>query len=174
MPNERAIGLDAGIGSPGGTGRRFPDATLPTADGGALSLDAYHPRWALVVLMLGQDPAAAPAVRLLAELAAARADVEADGGQVVAISAGTPPVVAGGPAWPFPLAFDTDGSLHRLVGAVDDTDTPAAALYVTDAYREIFAVLRPSEPGWPEGASDVLQWLTFATIQCPECSVPEW
>jgi len=173
-PDERSIGLDAGTGgSPGGTGRLMPDATLPMAGGGALSLDRYRPRWNLVLVMLGAPAVSPSAARLLTALAAARADVEAEDGQVLAIGAGAPPALPNDWAWPFPLAFDVDGSLHRHVGSIDDAGAPAMALYITDPYREIFAVLRPFEPGWPENAGDVLQWLRFVNIQCPECAVPD-
>jgi len=60
------------------------------------------------------------------------------------------------------------------VGAMDAQGQPATSFYVTDRYREIYATMRPEQPGWPARTDDVLQWLTFINIQCPECSPPEW
>ncbi|HET9797465.1 MAG TPA: hypothetical protein VFP90_05735, partial [Gemmatimonadaceae bacterium] len=71
------------------------------------------------------------------------------------------------------LLLDHDGALHRRVGAVNSGDRPTPALYVTDHYREIYASLRPGERGWPTSANDVVQWLVFVNIQCPECNAPE-
>ena len=174
MSDDTDVGTDAGRGrSPGATGRLFPDAVLATADGQPLSLERYRPRWNLVVLMLGAGPLAAPAARLLEQLAVARAEVEAEDGQIVVVAADMP--ARWHDPWPyaFPLAFDVDATLHRRVGAVDSAGRPDVALYVTDRFREIFAVLRPRDARWPASARDVIEWLTFVNIQCPECNPPE-
>ena len=44
---------------------------------------------------------------------------------------------------------------------------------LTDHYREIYGVMRPGEATWPATARDVIEWLVFANIQCPECNAPE-
>lgn len=172
--DEAEIGLDVGRGrSPGGTGRLFPDGGLVTLDGRPLSLERYRSRWDLVVLMLGAVPAPALGERLLEQLTVARAEVEAEDGQVIAVVADPPTRWRGEWPYPFPLAFDADAGLHRRVGAVDPAGRPDVALYVTDRFREIFIVLRPGDASWPMGARDVLEWLTFVNIQCPECNAPE-
>jgi peroxiredoxin len=156
--------------SPGGTGKLFPDATLPTPDGGIITVDAFRPKWNLVMVMLGAKEPSLEMVRLLDVLTAARAEVEAEDGKVLVVAAD------GSPAswhWPFPLLLDGDGRLHRQVGAVDVAGRPAPALFTTDHYREIYSVMRPGEPTWPANAKDVIDWLVFANIQCPECNVPE-
>ncbi len=171
---QQDIGSPAAHGaSPGGTGRLFPDATLPNLNGGTLSLDQFRPRNDLVLLMLGDGPMPEPAARLLTQLTAARADLAVEDGELVAIATGSPS--AWRQAWPFdvPLLFDTDASLHRRVAAVDDDGRPQTVLYLTDRYREIFAVLRPDEERWPKSAHDIIAWLTFMNIQCPECNPPE-
>ena len=174
VSDETEFGLDAGRGrSPGATGRLFPAAPLTSLDGGSLALDGYRPRWDLVVLMLGADPIPSPVARLLGQLAGARAELEAEDGQVLAVVADSPSRWRGAWPYPFPLAFDADASLHRRVAAVDDGGRPDAALFVTDRYREVFVVLRPRDARWPTGAQDVLAWLTFVNIQCPECNPPE-
>jgi hypothetical protein len=174
MSDEEDVGLDGGHGrSPGATGRLFPGATLLTWGGQPLSLEHYRARRNLVVLMLGAGPIATPAARLLKQLAAARAELEAEAGQIVAIAAST--AARWHSTWPyaFPLAFDADATLHRRVAAVDSAGRPDVALYVTDRYREIFARLRPRDARWPASARDVVEWLTFVNIQCPECNPPE-
>jgi len=157
--------------SPGGTGQLFPDATLPASDGTTISLGDFKPRWDLVMLLLGAGDALAPEVeQLLDALADGNAAVEAEDGKVLAVHAGR---AIDGWRLNFPLLADRDGALHRRVGAVDERDRPGPALYVTDHYREIYAALRPGEHGWPATAHEVVEWLVFVNIQCPECNAPE-
>ena len=157
--------------SPGGTGQIFPDATLPTRDGGAIALDTFRPKWDLVMVMLGADGVPSEIAHVLDALAAARTDVELEDGKVLAVSASTLPVSDW--RWPFPLLLDADGRVHRRAGAVDGAGRPAPALFTTDHYREIYGAMRPGEPAWPATAKDVIDWLVFANIQCPECNAPE-
>lgn len=159
--------------SPGGTGSLFPDATLPTRDGGSVSLDSYRPKWDLVMVMLGAGAVPADVARLLDALAAARHDVEAEDGKVLAVTAAGGAAVPDEWRWPFPLLLDAAGRLHERVGAVDAAGRPAPALFITDHYREIYGAMRPGDRAWPTTARDVVQWLVFANIQCPECNVPE-
>lgn len=172
--SQHEIGLDGSHGrSPGGTGRLFPDVTLPTVEGGILALDNYRPRWDLIVFMLGEGIMSPMAATLLSQLAAVHADLEVEHARVVAIVADAPSRWWRGWNYPFPLAFDSDGQVHNRVGALDRGGRPAAGVYVTDRYREIFAVLRPGDADWPQSAEDVMEWLTFVNIQCPECNSPE-
>ncbi len=173
--SEEAIELDVGRGrSPGGSGRLFPDATLPVLDGDQLSLQRYRGRAPLVLLMLGAAEITGPAAALLDLLDGARDAISAEGGVVLAIAAIDPETAAHGWRWPFPLLLDHEAALHRRVGAVDAGGAPATTLFITDRFREIYADLRPDEAGWPTTGGDVLEWLTFVEIQCPECNPPEF
>ena len=174
MAGEMIEGLDAGHGrSPGGSGKLFPDATLATPDGTSVSFDSYRPRWDLVVLMLAAGAHNETTTRLLTMLADARAEIEAEDGKVIVVAANDPKRGLREWKWPFPLLIDPDAGLHRRVGAVDLLGQPNVALYITDRYREIFAALRPDRAGWPVSSLDVLRWLQFVNIQCPECGAPE-
>lgn len=157
--------------SPGGTGQLFPDANLSTRDGGTITLDTFRPKWNLVMLMLGAEGIAAEIAGLLDVLAAARIEVESEDGKVLAVSASPTPIADW--RWPFPLLLDADGRVHQRAGAVDASGRPAPKLFITDHYREIYGVMRPGEPIWPTTAKDVIDWLVFANIQCPECNPPE-
>ncbi len=159
--------------SPGGTGRLFPDATLPVLApqaGRTITLDAFRPKSDLVMLMLGADRAPREVVSLLDALTAERTDVEAEDGRVLAVTAAD---ASADWRWPFPLLFDRDGRLHRRVGAVDAAGRPVVTLFTTDRYREIYGAMRPGDRTWPQTARDLIDWLVFANIQCPECNPPE-
>lgn len=160
--------------SPGGTGVLFPDATLPQAGGTSISIDSFRVRYDLVIVMLGTGVIVPAVARLLDELARARTSIEAEDGQVLVVIATDPGGVPSDWRWPFLPLLDAGARLHLRVGAIDGTGAPATSFYVTDRYREIYATARPEQPGWPATADDVLQWLTFVNIQCPECSPPEW
>ena len=157
--------------SPGGTGQLFPDATLPTRDGGTIALDTFRPKWDLVMVMLGADGVPPEIARLLDALAVARADVESEDGKVLAVSASAERIEDW--RWPFPLLLDADGRVHQRAGAVDAAGQPAPTLFTTDHYREIYGAMRPGDSTWPTTAKDVIDWLVFANIQCPECNAPE-
>ncbi len=170
-----AIGLDAARGrGPGGSGRLFPDATLPTLDGEQFPLDRYRGRSPLILLMLGAGDIAEPGVTLLNVLTKARTEIRAEGAALLAITASDLESAEGVWRWPLLLTLDHEGALHRRVGAVDDAGRPTLELFITDRFREIYAVLRPEQAGWPATGSDVLEWLTFVEIQCPECNPPEF
>ena len=75
---------------------------------------------------------------------------------------------------PFPLLVDEDGRIHRPAGAVDKYGHPAAAIYITDRFLEVFAVYRSSEGQTMPCAREIVEWLSFIDSQCPECCPSEW
>ncbi|HJP84387.1 MAG TPA: redoxin domain-containing protein [Gemmatimonadaceae bacterium] len=171
---ESEVGFDAGHGrSPGGTGRLFPDATLPSLDGGELELDSYRPDSNLVLLMLGDGALSDRCAGLLDQLAQLRAELEMEEARVLAITARPLEEWTGKWSFPFPLAFDGDARLHRQVAAMDEAGRPVVAIFITDRYREIFAMARVDDEQWPSRGTQVIDWLTFVNIQCPECNTPE-
>ena len=171
---ENEVGFDAGHGSsPGGTGRLIPDATLPSIDGSMLRLDSYRPDWNLVILMLGDGEPNDRCVALLDGLADLRAELEMEEARVIVISASARQEWAAKWRFPFPLAFDDEARLHRQLAAIDDSGRPDIVLCITDRYREMFTLARVGDEQWPARGTQVIDWLTFVNIQCPECSAPE-
>jgi peroxiredoxin len=73
--------------------------------------------------------------------------------------------------WRFPTLVDEGALIHGMVGGGDAEAKPAPAVFVTDRFREIYAAWHGSE--LPR-AQEVLDWLIFINIQCPECGWPEW
>src|SRR5207302_1625889 len=74
----------------------------------------------------------------------------------------------------FPVFADDGAHIHRNVGATDAAGRPAPAVFVTDRFREIYAAYLPGHGAALPGAKEILDWLVFINIQCPECGVPEW
>ena len=160
-----------------GTGYLMPEVALRTAAGERVTLGEHGARCNLVVVLRGDGGPDDATPALLAELAASRARLEAEEARVIVIDADagagapgdvTPPP---SPAW---LLFGTDASLHARLDAMSADGRPTGALLVTDRFREIYAAFREGEPGWPPTVDEVLRWLLFIDIQCPECGAPEW
>jgi hypothetical protein len=66
---------------------------------------------------------------------------------------------------------DTNGAVHRRLGAVDESGTPRTAVYVTDRFGEVYAAF--AEAALPS-IDQITSWLDFVGIQCEECFPPEW
>lgn len=68
------------------------------------------------MVMAGANGLSPQLVRLLDGLALARADIEAEDGKVLVVTAADWSMSW---RWPFPLLLDEHGRLHQRVGAVD-------------------------------------------------------
>jgi alkyl hydroperoxide reductase subunit AhpC len=75
---------------------------------------------------------------------------------------------------PFPVLADEDMQVHKAVGALGAQAVPAAALYVTDRFLEVYAAWRTGEGDSLPSASEVVSWLAYIDSQCPECTQAEW
>ena len=157
-----------------GTGYLLPDVALRTASGQPVVLGQHGARRNLVVVLLG-DAAAYDFTRaLLAEIGASSARFEEENARLLVISARDAALPSVGWSGPAPPLFGTDAALYGRVGAVSADGRPLGAVYVADRFREIYAAFEESKPGWPPTVDDILRWLLFINIQCPECGAPEW
>jgi len=155
-------------------GRRFPDLVLTTASGRRVQLSDYRGRSNLVLLFTDEQRATA---ELLAEVARSYDQFKATEAAIIAV--GQCPKhecarIEGQLRLPFALLSDEDGRIHSAVGASDQRGHAAAAVYVTDRYGEVFAAYRTRDGQALPGAAEILNWLGFINIQCPECEPPEW
>ena len=160
--------------SQGQPGAMFPDATLPMRGGGAVTFNDLRVRWNLVVIFLGNAPLDAPVAEQLLVLARAGGALAAEDAKAFAVVPTRPGAVTHAWDWPAPLLVDERAALHRRVGAVNAFGEPSAAVYITDRYREIYAVFRDDQPAWPPMIEDVRDWLVFVNLHCAECNRSEW
>ena len=154
-------------------GETFPGFTLPAIDGSLVHLESYRGRSNLVVVFAADTIGERPVTTLLEELLSRTEELTAEAAQVLVIV--TPPRKATqrGPSG-FPTLLDDGGHIHRAVGTTDAAGRPAPAVFVTDRFREIFAAFLPGRGLGLPGVKEILEWLVFINIQCPECGVPEW
>lgn len=157
-----------------GTGKLLPPANMVTPSGKAFSLGQFHGRRNLVVVLPGAGASSEAVERLLTQLARGRAALDEEKAEVLVVLPGD----ADGPRdeafRALTVLVDEDARFYRSMGAVDTAGRAAPALYITDLYREIYCAVRPGDEQWPSSIDEVLSWLVFMNIQCPECSVPEW
>lgn len=180
MTNERrATGLEIAGGRGPGTGALLPDTALRAPSGDPVDLGEHGAPRNLVLVLLGAGPISEPLARLLSELAQSRAALDEEEARVFVVRADGAAPGETDPSsveWrrAFTLLVDRDATLHRALGAASAAGEAAPAVCITDRYREIYHVAREREAGWPPTAKDVLDWLVFINIQCPECGAPEW
>jgi peroxiredoxin len=166
---------DAGQASPA-KGQLIQDVTLTSTLGQEISLSDYRGRSNLVLVFAGEG-VGNPDLKVLAEIAADHNRFQDEQTQVLAIMQCTQERAARirqEANLPFPLLVDEDGRTHRSAGAADKSGHPAIAIYVTDRFGEVFAVYRAAEGQTMPSAQEIIKWLTFINIQCPECGHPEW
>ncbi|HEX6965311.1 MAG TPA: hypothetical protein VF166_05900 [Gemmatimonadaceae bacterium] len=156
-----------------GTGDLLPDITLPTPSGEHVTLGHYSALRNLVVVLLGANAVDESVAHLLTTLTESRAAMIDEETEVLVVQSGERgewPAAS----HPFTMVVDEDAAFHRCVGAVDADGKPAPAVFITDRFREIYHVFRPTDTDWPPSGRDILEWLVFMNIQCPECGAPEW
>jgi peroxiredoxin len=154
----------------------MPDFTLPSSDGKQVSLYDYRGRSNLVVFFAGrgQDPTENTLLSALAERYGEIADTDFEVVLVLAESIGQANEFRRKMQFPFPVLADADMHVHNSVGASGAQAVPAAALYITDRFLEVFATWRTGAGERLPDISDVLSWLTYLDSQCPECTQIEW
>lgn len=156
------------------TGRRFPDLLLTTASGRRVQLSDYRGRSNLVLVFTDDQRATA---ELLSEMARSYDQFKSEEAEIIAVAQCSEHECAQIEEQlklPFAVLSDEDGRIHREVGASDQRGHAAAAAYVTDRYGEVFAACRTRDGQVLPGAAEILSWLEFINIQCPECEPPEW
>ena len=155
-------------------GAVLPGFMLPAIDGSSVSLESYRGRTNLVVVFAGDKMDESAVAVLLEELVARREEFTLEAAQVLVAVTSRPAAVPQRGRWAFPVLVDDGAHIHRNVGATDAAGRPAPAVFVTDRFREIYAAYLPGQGSALPGAKEILDWLVFINIQCPECGVPEW
>ena len=157
-------------------GQLIRDFTLTSTLGQEISLSDYRGHSNLVIVFAGESVGNLD-LKVLAEIAADYNRFQDEQTQVLAIVQCTQERaarIAQEANLPFPLLVDEDGQAHRSAGAADKSGHPAMAIYITDRFGEVFAVYRKAAGQTMPSVREIVKWLTFINIQCPECGHPEW
>ena len=133
---------------------------LPDEHGKMMDLEQFRQQRNLVLLFCRLPDVAAE--HLMEELAAASEAVKAEVGEVLVVvhdSRENAGLLRRRLQLPFPVLADEAGSV------LDCFCNDVACLYITDRYREIFAVGQGSALF---SVDEVLEWLAHINRQCPE------
>ena len=154
-------------------GLRIPDFTLKSTDDKSIQTSEYRGNANLVLIFLD---ARRETAELLSKIAAQYQAIVDEDAEALAIARSSEEGVRlkKEQKLTFPVLIDSDGNIHRSFGALDKQGQPAAALYITDRFGEIFAAHRTREIAPLPDLSEIISTLEFVNIQCPECSPPEW
>ncbi len=151
-------------------GDRLPDVALLAPDGAVVCASDYRQRRNLVLVFLG-NPAALRSLPLLQDLAEHYGTFQSATAEVLAVIRG-PAAAAEGLGrqlhLPFPVLADPDGGAHRAFGAEDADGRPRPAVFVADRFGEVYHAERPAERADRPTARDLLGWLDYIEMQCPE------
>ena len=155
-------------------GEIFPAFTLPGMDEPPVILEEYRGRTNLVLVFVGDELGGSPVTGLLEELVARTHTLRAELAQVVVVATSRPAADLPNGQEAFPVVLDEDARVHRRAGAIDAVGRPTPAVFVTDRFREIFGAYLPGHGPALPSAQEIIEWLVFINIQCPECGAPEW
>jgi len=157
-------------------GYLMPDFTLPSSAGKQVSLYDYRGRSNLVLFFAGRtkDSTDNPLLSTLAKRCAEIAETDSEVVVVLAESVAQADEFRRKIHFPVPILSDPDMRVHKTAGASGAQAIPAAALYITDRFLEVFAVWRTGSGDCLPDITDVLSWLNYLDSQCPECTQIEW
>ncbi len=168
-------GLSAGEGTCPDRGQRLHDFRLPKLSGREVQLSDLWGHRNLVLVFAADLPVSL--IGLLSEIAHQYSEFAEEQAQVLVVVAGTKAQAEeklGTRDLPFSILLDVDGKVHRSACAIEPGGRPGPAIYVTDQYGEIFEVYRAFDGRSGPKVGELLEWLQFINMQCPECFPPEW
>lgn len=157
-------------------GHLIRDFTLASSFGRPVSVSDYRGRSNLVLIFCG-DGSIPSDFKILAEIEKDYAVFQDEQTQVLAIlQCGLQEAarIRHQSDLSFPLLVDMDGQMHRSAGAADKQRHPAAAVYITDHFGEVFAAYRAADGETMPSVETIVKLIRFINIQCPECGHPEW
>jgi len=157
-------------------GHVMHDFTLPSTDGKRISLYDYRGHANLVLIFAG-DVGQTTEKEFLSGLVQHYAEIRTQDTEVLLVLAGSrehAERTKHQARLPFLVLVDEDMQIHKSVGALGAQAVPAAALYVTDRFLEVFAAWRTVEGNTLPSASEVLSWIDYINSECPECTQAEW
>jgi hypothetical protein len=157
---------------PPGRGQVLRDYSLLKTDGTPLLLSDFRGKQNLLLIFLvGSEPTSISGAQaqLLQALSEKSGEVrELETRVIVVVRPEQLPTVAALSA-ELVVAVDPSGTVFSDVGAEPDT-----TIYITDKFREVFHVYRIAEGASLPSASELVGWIEFVAMNCPECHPPEW
>jgi peroxiredoxin len=150
-----------------GRGQSLPDFSLMSTDGERAQLSDFRNRRNIVLILAG-----ASGDELLDAIGRDHRKFLQEETEVIAVlrpNRGEAQALKQRKGWEFLVLVDPDGTVHCRLGG-----ERSLAVYVADRFGEIFWACRTVEGHTRPTAKEILEWLQFINIQCPECFPSEW
>lgn len=147
-------------------GQVLRDYVLKNADGESFQLSDFRGRQNLLLILFPSIPP--DQIRLLETLSNKFEQVRDLETRVIVVV--RPEQLFAVPALPSELVLAT----AELESIFAELAPQAAAIYVTDKFREVFHLYRVNAGDPLPSVGDLLSWVEFTALHCPECHPPEW
>ncbi len=152
------------------TGQMVPDFSLSSTSGRSIRISDYRNRSNLVLVfpLFARLPELQGLLHTLTELKAEFSEQEA---QLLLVLPGSLEAAEGvkdAADFPFPILADEQSVSARFALSQDAEGQMTGVAYVVDRFGEIFNVSRTGEGDTVPAPEEVLDWLQFIEIQCPE------
>lgn len=148
----------------------IPSFYLPSARGATIGPRTYQRRRNLVLFFF-HDGQCQVCQALLEEFARRYQDIQDANAEVMAVStvsAEQARAIAADLNLPFPLLYDPPGSVvDRFTYSDPSTRRPVPVIVVTDRFGAVYTSIQVDE-AQPPTVEEVLAWLRFIELQCPE------
>lgn len=148
-------------------GQRLPDFSLPSTLGHPIRISDFRNRVNLVVMICAPQSIEA-LYPILAVLNLVNSELVTENTQtlvVLPVSLDEAEQLHDEFSLTYPLMADADGKVTREMIQVHQ---PGLEMYILDRYGEIYAVERIETGGHLPESREILDWVRFMEIQCPE------
>jgi len=146
-----------------------PDFSLPSTSGRPIRISDYRQRSNLVLLFVAQ--ADREAIRpLFDQLQSARGEFANENAELLAVfptSIAEVERLKDEAGIEFPILSDERGLTRRFLTAEDGAGL-LTSIFIVDRYGEIYAIERIEQAGSVPDAEEILDWVRFIELQCPE------
>lgn len=151
-------------------GEIMPDIALITGGGGRVRFSDYRGRRNLVLIFAGKGESDA-ARQFLGRFSEMYSEFVGEEAEVLTIVQGARDRVKDLGRihrLPFPVLADEDCRVHSVAGAPETAQDYLPVVYVIDRYGEIRKVFRAEQSEGAYTPQDVLDWVRFVNLECPE------
>jgi peroxiredoxin len=152
-------------------GQVLPDYGMKQPDGTPVMLSDFRGKQNLILIFLVGESAAIDGsqAQFLQALSRKSVEVRENETRVIVVTRPQQLQTVAALSQEFTAAADEAGTVFADVAAGSGT-----TIYITDKFREVVHVYRSATQEALPNISDILDWLRFVVMNCPECHPPEW
>jgi peroxiredoxin len=154
------------------THKAIPNFNLPSSRGKNIKLTDYKQRKNLVIFFFNikNDKSR----KVLEDFKENYAKYRSSKTEILAISFGDQGEIDA-PDLPFPILYDVSGETARKYTHLDESEkrlTPS--IFIADRFGALYAQIMKEKTEDLPSQKEIIDWLDFIGLQCPECGVDAW